>query len=369
MLPATPCKICEENTSQSIDYIRIKALQDRILSAMAGQWEPFYLSGGAALSNFYLQHRHTPDLDFYVNHDQNFRQVSGGILNKLKKQFTTRDEKMVKVANYLRIYVADDAELKIALVNQLAAYPGPVLKAGVVSLDTVENILCNKMQAILRRGSPADFFDIYCIASAYDFQWGYLFERALRMEVMNQVKLLMMLSHEVNGYHKLLKGCEPDNLFDFMGIKPPMMSDQIFISVFHDEHEVTREPGQQKAMTSLQEFATELKRVADELNFFLNLNPCMTAGDLRHIRAVINFNWKGAFICVQRCKLITKEDLADRVCTFLVDQLDGMAWLKTPLNPEDLKEKFNRMAKDLLLAGPNSLGSGKTSIKEAKPVS
>lgn len=48
-------------------------LQDTVLNVIAGCTADFYLTGGTALSRFYLHHRFSDDLDFFLNNVSNFR--------------------------------------------------------------------------------------------------------------------------------------------------------------------------------------------------------------------------------------------------------------------------------------------------------
>ena len=49
-------------------YTELYALQDEVLAVIFEESLGFYLTGGTALSRFYLNHRYSDDLDFF-NHD------------------------------------------------------------------------------------------------------------------------------------------------------------------------------------------------------------------------------------------------------------------------------------------------------------
>jgi len=49
------------------DYKRLYSQQDKVLNLLAGRLGDFYLTGGTALGRFYLGHRYSDDLDFFVN--------------------------------------------------------------------------------------------------------------------------------------------------------------------------------------------------------------------------------------------------------------------------------------------------------------
>ena len=54
------------------DYSKLYLLQDKFLSWWVALDLPFYLTGGTALGRFYLNHRYSEDLDFFVNNEPEF---------------------------------------------------------------------------------------------------------------------------------------------------------------------------------------------------------------------------------------------------------------------------------------------------------
>ncbi len=70
-------------TSQEIYYSKLYDLQDRALNYIQRANTDFYLTGGTALSRFYLNHRYSDDLDLFVNHHPKFEQE----VEKVKKNW------------------------------------------------------------------------------------------------------------------------------------------------------------------------------------------------------------------------------------------------------------------------------------------
>ena len=66
------------------------ALQDGVFQIMENQ--NFYLTGGTALSRFYLDHRYSDDLDFFVHQNQDFLSPIQEIIAKLKVDFVNERE-------------------------------------------------------------------------------------------------------------------------------------------------------------------------------------------------------------------------------------------------------------------------------------
>jgi predicted nucleotidyltransferase component of viral defense system len=64
------------------DYSKLYLMQDKFLPFMHNLGLPFYLTGGTALGRFYLNHRYSEDLDFFVNADPLYQ----GYIGELKKK-------------------------------------------------------------------------------------------------------------------------------------------------------------------------------------------------------------------------------------------------------------------------------------------
>ncbi|NLV20085.1 MAG: nucleotidyl transferase AbiEii/AbiGii toxin family protein [Bacteroidetes bacterium] len=69
------------------DYRKLYLLQDKFLKWWADLGLPFYLTGGTALGRFYLNHRYSEDLDFFVNDDPLFLKYIQRIKDEVEKYF------------------------------------------------------------------------------------------------------------------------------------------------------------------------------------------------------------------------------------------------------------------------------------------
>lgn len=133
-------------------------LQDKAFPLFNGT--PFYLTGGTALSRGYYNHRFSDDLDYFVNDHPDFPRISERQIEKLETLFTE-----IKVAlkdiNFCRVFVAEE-KLKIEMVNDVPSHIGKLLSHPVLGLiDSRENILANKLTAVIDRSLPKDIVDIY----------------------------------------------------------------------------------------------------------------------------------------------------------------------------------------------------------------
>ncbi len=141
--------------------------QDRILKIMNSVDTSFYLTGGTASSRGYLNHRFSDDLDFFVNDDSRFGLWVERIIQTLAHSNEWTCEILMKEERFARLNLAaDDVALKLEFVNDVPARVGEIQNHPVLGrMDAPENILANKVTAIIDREAPKDFADIwgFCI--------------------------------------------------------------------------------------------------------------------------------------------------------------------------------------------------------------
>ena len=137
--------------------------QDQVLRLMPTIDTQFHLTGGTALSRGYLNHRFSDDLDFFVNDDPRFPLWSDRIIQSLAQstrwttQVIQREERFTR----LNLFQAE-INLKIDLINDVPSRVGiPWLHPELGRIDTAENILANKITAVLDRTAPRDLADIW----------------------------------------------------------------------------------------------------------------------------------------------------------------------------------------------------------------
>jgi len=138
-------------------------LQNDVLQVINLLETGFYLTGGTASSRGYLHHRFSDDLDLFVNDDPQFILWAERIIQSLNQtsgwscQVLNRDERFVRLSlNHEHI------QLKIELVNDVPAHVGVIENHSILGrLDSKENILANKITALLSREEPKDLADIW----------------------------------------------------------------------------------------------------------------------------------------------------------------------------------------------------------------
>jgi hypothetical protein len=144
-------------------FNRLYPFQDRILGILNEVDTAFYLTGGTAASRGYLQHRFSDDLDLFVNDDERFGVWSDRLIQVLLQRSGCQVDVLLREARFVRLNLfAQDIALKIELVNDVPAYVGQVRSHPVLGrLDSPENILANKITALIDREEPKDLADVW----------------------------------------------------------------------------------------------------------------------------------------------------------------------------------------------------------------
>ncbi len=182
-------------------YRDLYALQDRVFKVV--EEYDYYLTGGTALSRFYLNHRFSEDLDFFIHKKQNFLTEVQEIIAKLKTHFTL--ETLVLTQDFAQIFLHTEkfsknygenfqAKLKVDFVNELEIPRFGELKPfqAFSRVDNLQNILSNKITAITRL-EPKDIADIWFICKNYSFKWNEIIYEADQKEAIEELLVFDLL--------------------------------------------------------------------------------------------------------------------------------------------------------------------------------
>lgn len=171
-------------------YTALYSLQTKVLQLFSTINSPFYLTGGTALGRFYLHHRYSADLDFFVNNHPDFKKEIEPFEYAIRSNFFLQKEGSLVTDDFVRYLIVDDnISLKIEFVNDVAyRYKNPISNS-VYPIDNIRNILSNKLTCILGRDEPKDFFDILCISLSFQFNWLEIFNEATEKALINEIDL------------------------------------------------------------------------------------------------------------------------------------------------------------------------------------
>ncbi len=171
-------------------YKEIYKLQDDILDLVFSRDAPWYLTGGTALSRFYFSHRYSDDLDFFsletISFAENFREEKEKLIRvwpQSDAQIDSRDFKRIEVRH-------GPISVKLDFVCDRTARIGRPELRGTRKIDTVRNILSNKLGTILGRDEPRDVADILTVCRNRHFLWKTIVEEAQKKEGLTLEDLL-----------------------------------------------------------------------------------------------------------------------------------------------------------------------------------
>lgn len=142
---------------------------------------PFFLTGGTALSRFYLNHRFSDDLDFFINDDEKFGDYVEVIYDAIQRQSEWHlvGAQTVRTPAFVRLVIRkNEAALQNDFVNDIPYRVGkPDNTLAPCLIDTWQNILSNKIAAATRF-AVKDMVDIVFLARRYSFHWTEILEHA-----------------------------------------------------------------------------------------------------------------------------------------------------------------------------------------------
>lgn len=181
-------------------------LQQKFLIYFAGLpiKKRIYWTGGTALSEVYLQHRFSQDIDLFTAENISYDDLIHVIEGFLKMEPGVKNYATQKIHDRKLFTLTNATKLKI----EFAKYEFPSIKKRrmwsklAIAVDSLEDIATNKVMSIMDRREPKDALDLYYILKLKHYslkqllQWvrikfGPIFDlKTLVVEMMGGVKLL-----------------------------------------------------------------------------------------------------------------------------------------------------------------------------------
>jgi predicted nucleotidyltransferase component of viral defense system len=155
---------------------KLDPLQEAVLESFFRRERRFFLTGGAALVGFHLGHRETKDLDLFSTEDVLPEGLSA--LEEVARELGADLESIRTAPDFRRVLLkrGNDAVV-IDLVRDRApqiVVEKPELRG--IRVDSPEEILINKLCALLARAEVRDLVDVRALENA-----GYSLEHALAL--------------------------------------------------------------------------------------------------------------------------------------------------------------------------------------------
>lgn len=143
---------------------RLTELQTEVLRRFFARRDEFFLTGGAALVGFYLEHRETHDLDLFTagqpldEGERTLREIASEL--DLVVEPVRRDPAFQRFLVRRR---AGGESLVVDLVRDDVPQLAEKRMVGGVRIDSAEEILANKMCALLSRVEVRDLVDVMAL--------------------------------------------------------------------------------------------------------------------------------------------------------------------------------------------------------------
>lgn len=162
--------------------------QRKVLEALSGRINDFYLAGGTALSLFYFRHRLSVDLDFFTGSFSGSRikevmeYIETGLKAKVKLAGQISGKGKARVAVY-NVFLNEKVPLKVDFVEDFISLIKKPESVGGINIMSLEDIYIRKIFAIAGitkiadtagktkfiggRSEAKDFFDLYYLSHTF----------------------------------------------------------------------------------------------------------------------------------------------------------------------------------------------------------
>ncbi|MGH7845218.1 MAG: nucleotidyl transferase AbiEii/AbiGii toxin family protein [Candidatus Binatia bacterium] len=155
----------------------LSALQWEFLASFFAAEPPFFLTGGTALSAFYLHHRYSEDLDLFTLDSEAFDRVPLYVADTATR-IAASVASLQSAPQFRRYRLSRAVESVIVdfvkeVVPQIS---GEKNRFEGIVVDTLDEITANKICTVISRAEIKDYIDLYFLGRA-----GYPLENYIRL--------------------------------------------------------------------------------------------------------------------------------------------------------------------------------------------
>ncbi|MBU2037298.1 nucleotidyl transferase AbiEii/AbiGii toxin family protein [Patescibacteria group bacterium] len=155
--------------------------QIRILEAISNAddiCQNFYLTGGTALAEYYLQHRRSEDLDFFSEYEFDIQAINI-FFAKNKKLLGIKKVDIQQSFNRNPIFLYLQKDI---IKTEFTYFPFPRIEKKIrrnkLFVDSLEDIAVNKLFTIYQKPRSRDFIDLYLIIKKTGWEINDLVKKA-----------------------------------------------------------------------------------------------------------------------------------------------------------------------------------------------
>lgn len=184
--------------------------------------KPFFLTGGTALSAFYLAHRESKDLDLFSLDEYDGFQL-GGVIRDIARSVNARVATRVQSDTYNEIYLENKEKgwmQRIDFVREQPKRFGDVVDVEGIRVDSLENIGSNKILTVFGRLEIKDYIDLYAIVTQTKHTFDELFALAKQKDLgLNEFSFANVVANagieQIEAWPRLKRDVDKQGLYDF----------------------------------------------------------------------------------------------------------------------------------------------------------
>jgi predicted nucleotidyltransferase component of viral defense system len=131
----------------------------------------YYFTGDTALTEYYLKHRISEDIDLFTENEEVNQSLIEVFLKKISRKLDVKNISKIQHLGLFNYYLhfSDNTELKV----DFNYYPFPRIEPGKIDkniqIDSLYDIAANKIQTIFTKPRSRDFIDLYFIYQKQPF--------------------------------------------------------------------------------------------------------------------------------------------------------------------------------------------------------
>lgn len=184
--------------------------------------KPFFLTGGTALSAFYLAHRESKDLDLFSLEAYDGFQL-GGIVRDIAHAVNARVATRVQSDTYNEIYLENKEKgwmQRIDVVREQPKRFGDMVDVEGIRVDSLENIGSNKILTVFGRLEIKDYIDLYSIVTQTNQTFDELFSLAKQKDLgLTEFYFANIVANagieQIGTWPRLKKDVDKQGMYDF----------------------------------------------------------------------------------------------------------------------------------------------------------
>lgn len=180
----------------------------------------FVFGGGTALSEFYLQHRLSEDLDFFTENEISFEKIRTS-LDKIAKKLKIKSVEYREIQSSKVIFLKKgEKEVVKTDFNYFPYYHfGKGEKYKNLNIQSLGDIAASKIDTILTRNQARDFVDFYFVQKQHQFNLEFLLKRIKEKFRWNVDPLYLascfLKAESLQDYPKMIKAFSKKDMISY----------------------------------------------------------------------------------------------------------------------------------------------------------